>query len=83
MTVRIPRRFYEDHVDRDLPAPPIVRATVRHYFIDATHPDAAELLSDARFYASEYPYMDAYYVGLGRSAQATADALARHIPRTR
>ena len=53
--IRIPRAFYDDHVGcRDLPAPPIVRETSRHYWIDTNHPDCAELINDAEFYINPY-----------------------------
>ena len=53
-TVRIPRRFYEDHEWRDLPTPPAVRGTVHHVWIDPSHPDTTELANDAAYYAHEY-----------------------------
>jgi hypothetical protein len=53
MIVRIPKTFYDDHVvQRDLPAPPTIKETKSHYWIDTDHEDMAELLSDAQHYAS-------------------------------
>ena len=50
-TVRIPKLFYDDHTEgRDLPAPPVVKETKRHYWIPSEHPDIGELLDDALFY---------------------------------
>lgn len=49
--VRIPRGFYDDHLDRDLDAPPVLKTTSRGYVIDADHPDMAELRNDAEHYA--------------------------------
>jgi hypothetical protein len=79
--VRIPKGFYDDHVSgRDLPAPPVVSETKRHYVIDADHEAAADLLDDARFYASpDGPCrdvnFDSGYLGLLSSARATVKAL--------
>lgn len=49
--VRIPRAFYDDHNERDLPAPDPVRETTRHVWIDPADPDFQELVDDAEFYA--------------------------------
>lgn len=54
MIIRIPRSFYDDHLDRDLPAPPPVRETKRHVWIETTHPDMEELVNDAEFYADPW-----------------------------
>jgi hypothetical protein len=50
---KIPKRFYDDHVECcDLPAPAIIRETKSHYFIDAAETDEmAELRSNATYYA--------------------------------
>ena len=51
-TYKITKRFYQDHCERDLPAPDVVKETKNHFFIDATENEAmAELRSDAWFYA--------------------------------
>jgi len=52
--IAIPRRFYDDHVERDLPAPPIIKDTRRGYIIDGDSEHLDELLNDARFYADPY-----------------------------
>jgi predicted amidohydrolase YtcJ len=49
-TVRVPKRFYQDHIERECPAPPIVRETKRHLFVNGESPHCAELLNDARYY---------------------------------
>lgn len=54
-TVRIPAKFYDDHVERGLPAPPIVIAYKRNgYVIDPDRKHFAELVDDAEFYAHPY-----------------------------
>jgi hypothetical protein len=51
-TFKITKRFYVDHVERDLPAPDVVKETKTHLWIDSTENDAmAELRADAWFYA--------------------------------
>jgi hypothetical protein len=49
--IKIPQGFYDDHtIGRDLPAPPILHQTARHYWIDRDHPAFTELVKDAEFY---------------------------------
>jgi hypothetical protein len=52
MIIQIPKRFYDDHVERDLPAPTIVHETGRYYLIRSDDPALPELLNDARYYAN-------------------------------
>lgn len=54
MIRRVPKKFYDDHVGRDLPAPPVVRATGRHLYIDDAHHDFPELVADAQYYANPW-----------------------------
>lgn len=49
---RIPSGFYDDHINRSLPAPPPVKETKNSVWIDTAHPDYSELLDDAKWYAS-------------------------------
>ena len=51
MLLSIPKRFYDDHVERDLPAPEILERNGQHYTIDSEHPDFDELVNDASHYA--------------------------------
>jgi hypothetical protein len=74
-SIRVPRKFYHDHVERDLPAPGVLRRTKHHYFIDALSPYLEEFLSDAEYYSSMSRYMDAEYRGLCKSAAATVKAI--------
>lgn len=67
-TYKITKRFYIDHVERELPSPDIIRETKRHLYIDATENEKmAELRGDAEFYAE--PYVDGC-LGLVSSARA-------------
>ena len=49
---QIPRKFYADHVERGLAAPPLVKETKRHVWIDTAHPAMDEIVDDAEFYAA-------------------------------
>ena len=53
--IRIPRVFADDHAERELPTPELVKAGPRHYLVSQDDPALAELLDDARFYASDEP----------------------------
>ena len=74
-TYKITKRFYEDHVERDLIAPDVVKKTKTHLWIDATENEAmAELRSDALFIA--LGNIDGFqYEGLRRSAIALLDVI--------
>jgi hypothetical protein len=48
--IRITKHFYNDHVERDLEAPAIIRASKRYYWIDPNDPRFEELHADAIFY---------------------------------
>lgn len=76
--IRIPKRFYVDHIERDLEAPAVLKETKSHYWIDGLSPYLDELLSDAEHYAESAPYMEREYLGLCRSA-ATARAINNAI----
>ena len=70
-TVRIPKRFYDDHVKRGHPAPVVVKTTMKHYWIDTIGEKVDNLLVAAEFYA-DGPVLG---IGLRSSARATARAL--------
>ena len=73
-TIRIPKRFFDDHRERDLDTPTIARETKAHYFISADDPAVAELRDDAAYYAAEHG-PDLLPPGLKASARATLIAL--------
>jgi len=78
--IKITHRFYDDHFDRDLEAPPVIRKTKAHYYIDPNHPDMAELLSDARYYVDQLEqggWPDEYVRGIARSGRALLNAYCR------
>jgi hypothetical protein len=76
--VRIPKIFYNDHRDRDLPSPVVVNESKSHYWIDASDPDISELLSDATYYSTSVGWSEQWdsIRGLVYSARATVKALS-------
>jgi hypothetical protein len=75
--IRIPRRFYRDHMERDLPTPEIVRSTKQHIYIASDDPALPELLNDAEYYAD--PWGPDGGIGLRLSAVATVKAIKSQI----
>lgn len=75
--VRVPKLFYWDHVERDLPSPPVMRYTVHHVWIEIDHPDLPELLDDAEYYAHPYgpDIEDSGSRNLANSAKKTVSSL--------
>ena len=79
--IRIPRRFADDHAERDLPTPTLTPAGARHYMVNADDPALPELLADARHYSDPDVFSagpDEYSdisIGLRSSARATVAAL--------
>ena len=70
--LRLPRRFFYDHAERDLPTPVVIRITPSYVFVDGNDPNIAELINDAEHYADDYgPYGGAL---LKKSAIATIRA---------
>tara|TARA_B100000575_G_scaffold51979_2_gene38718 strand:+ start:4731 stop:4997 length:267 start_codon:yes stop_codon:yes gene_type:complete len=81
--IKIPKRFYQDHVERDLDAPPIIKETQSYIWIDATSVHLSNLLSDADFYAdpSSYDHADfgSSLSALVKSAKATKRAIENYL----
>lgn len=76
---KIPKVFYDDHMDRDLPAPAIYKETKHHYWISVLGEHLDELLADA----DHYVYMQSLGAwektafGLVASARATMNAIEK------
>ena len=83
--IRVPKKFYDDHtVNLSLEAPPVVRETQRHYWIDASSEHLAELLSNASFYADPRCFdakssPEPGLFGLVASARATEEAIEKYL----
>ena len=52
--IKIPKRFLDDHAERDLDTPEVVRHTKTHYWIKGDDPAIPELLSDADWYTDPH-----------------------------
>lgn len=74
VTVRLPRRFYDDHVDRELSAGVEQRRLARQVEVVLDQASFDELRSDADHYATS-PGFDPSLRGLIASARATVAAL--------
>lgn len=81
-TLRLPRTFYDDHVARDLPGGIVHNATKSHVHVTLDPLELAELLSDARHYASEWKFMGREFAGLGASARATVRVIEAELAAT-
>lgn len=75
-TVRIPRRFYDDHEWRGLPTPVPVKQDKRNVWIALDDEAFVELVNDAEYYAGAYgPDGMGDGGGLVRSATSLLKAL--------
>lgn len=52
-TVNIPKAFYDDHQERELPTPRLISELSSTYLIDRDDPAFAELVNDAEHYAKD------------------------------
>lgn len=73
--INLPRRFYWDHLERDLPTPEMLQSNAAHIVVDAADPAMAEYLADAEYYASNA--MDQCPPGIRASAVATVAAIRK------
>ena len=75
--IKIPKRFFDDHKERDLDTPRVMKATRSNYWISKNDPAISELISDAEYYVEmgELGAFDNWMFGLVRSAKATLKSL--------
>ena len=79
-TYRIPKRYYQDHVDCDCIAPTVIREPKNYYIIDATENEAmTELRQRAEMYAdTTFPdYWEHGWQGVVLSAKATLRVIGK------
>ena len=70
--LELPRRFFEDHEERELPSGEVAKRKSKTVVVDLNDEELDEVDSDARYYAdSSYGDMDPEYWGLVLSARAT------------
>ena len=76
-TKTLPAKFFDDHDERELPTPRVLRRTARTVTIAANDPNLVELLNDAEHYADvDGPCAgQREYRGLVASARATVRAI--------
>jgi hypothetical protein len=77
-TIRVPERFYVDHMERALPTPEDVGSLSNHALVRSDDPALGELLSDAEHYAHPSG-PDAAPRGVIASAKATVRAIRNVI----
>jgi len=79
MQVKVPSRFYKDHMDRSNEYQSLFNAVIKevgnHVVADLDESQISELLSDAEYYADGVDYPELR--GLQRSAKATVKALSK------
>lgn len=77
ITVDLPVRFYEDHVDRDLPAGTLIKQAVKFTRVELDREAYDDLLSDAEYYADSegFDMREGLMRGLVASARATIKKL--------
>ena len=70
--IKLPKRFFDDHAERGLPTPEVIREYAHSYAVSINDPELSELLSDAEHYADA---VDQAERGLITSARATRRAI--------
>lgn len=51
--IQLPRKFYDDHAERDLPTPVAVRKNSKSVWVDSSDANLPELIDDAEYYANK------------------------------
>lgn len=77
MLLKLPKRFFEDHRERDLDTPIVVKQNSSYVWVDQSDPHLAELKSDADYYSDMWDIggFDKWLFGICRSAKATVKAI--------
>ena len=77
--IELPPAFYDDHVDRALPAGTLVGANRNGYKIRCTEEELREIYSDAKHYADMGTNeLGLEYLGLVTSARATVRRINKY-----
>ena len=79
MLIKLPKRFFQDHQERDLDTPTVVKENSRNVWVNANDPHLAELKSDADYYSLMWDMgsFDKWLIGIARSAKATVEAIEK------
>lgn len=75
--IHLPRAFYWDHFERDLPTPKMIQSNKAHIVVSADDPAVGDLLSDAEFYADRFG--PDCTPGLKASARATVAKIKKAL----
>lgn len=80
--VKLPRIFWEDHRDRDLPSGRLIKEFKHQVMVNLNREDYEELLSDARHYSSDAmgTWEGDYAKSVKRSAKRTVRTLEKFKP---
>lgn len=78
--IKLPKRFFQDHQERDLDTPGVVKETKTHVWVNANDPHLSELKEDAQYYSDMWDMgsFDKWLFGICTSAKATVKALEQH-----
>lgn len=80
VTVKIPKKFYIDHLERDCEPGTIIKVLASHYVMELTESAYYDLKSDADYYRDCGESMGFDMQWLISSARATYNAICRDVP---
>jgi hypothetical protein len=80
VTVKIPKRFYEDHIERGCEEGTIIKVLKNHYIIELTLSAYLDLESDADSHMDGGESFEFGMQWLVSSARATYNAIHRDVP---
>jgi hypothetical protein len=82
ITIWLPKTFYYDHRERDLPNGDVIEETSTRVLVKCTEDEIDEILDDAKYYAGKYG-PDDISLGLKKSAERTVLAIKKHLDQDR
>lgn len=71
--IKLPKVYFDDHDDCNVPSPAILWITKKHYLVDPADPAIDEFSDRAEYYATGQ--FEREYFGLVSSARATVKAI--------
>ena len=80
VTVKIPKKFYVDHIERDCEPGTIIKETKKHYTMELIETAYYDLKSDSDYYSDCGESMGFDMQWLISSARATHQAICRDVP---
>jgi hypothetical protein len=76
--IKLPARFFDDHEERELPTPHVVRRSARFVWINADDAALKDLVEDARWYASDDVDLELDSLWARRAARTLLASLTRN-----